>query len=85
MKKLSLILWVTQFGLSILVPPCFFLLLASWLQQKYGIGMWIVAVFGILWVMIAVGTARANWCAMLKEAEDASGSQTPPVGFNNHE
>ena len=29
MKTLSLLLWVTQFGLSILFPPCFFLLLAK--------------------------------------------------------
>lgn len=85
MKNLSLILWVTQFGLSILVPPCFFLLLAVWLQQKYGFGLWIVAVLGILGALISVGTARANWRAMRKEAQNAADSEKPPVSFNDHQ
>ena len=33
MKFLNLLMWVTQFGLSILFPLCFFLLLAVWLQN----------------------------------------------------
>ena len=85
MKTLTMLLWVTQFGLSIMVPPCLLLLAAVWLQQRFGWGMWIVAVMGILGVLISVGTARANWRAMRKEAENAVGSKTPPIGFNNHE
>lgn len=85
MKYLSLILWVTQFGLSILMPPCLFLLLAVWLQNKFGLGLWIVAALGILGVLISIGTARANWRAMRKEAEDASGNKTPPISFNDHQ
>ena len=85
MKILSLILWVTQFGLSILLPPCFFLLLGFWLQQKFGFGLWILAVLGILGALISVGTARANWRAMRKEAEAAAGSGKPPISFNDHQ
>jgi len=84
MKKLSLILWVTQFGLSILLPPCLLLLLAVWLQNKFGLGMWIVAVLGILGALISIGTARANWRAMRKEAEEATDNKRPPIGFNDH-
>ena len=51
MKTLSLILWVTQFGLSILVPPCFLLWVAVALRSRYGLGMWIIAVLGILGLM----------------------------------
>ena len=36
----------------------------------------------ILGILIAVSTARANWRSMRKEAE--SGSQPPPVSFNDH-
>lgn len=82
MKTLSLILWVTQFGLSILFPPCFFLWLATYMQQKHGFGVWTTVVGGILGVLIAVSTANANWRAMRKEAE--AGSQTPPISFNDH-
>lgn len=85
MKKLSLILWVTQFGLSILLPPCLLLLLAVWLQNRFGLGMWILVVLGILGFLIAVSTARANWRAMRKDAEAASDRQPPPVAFNDHQ
>ena len=84
MKYLSLILWVTQFGLSLLVPPCSLLLLAIWLQNKFGLGLWIVAVLGVLGVLIAIGTAKANWRAMRKDAEAASDNPLPPIAFNDH-
>ena len=82
MKTLSLILWVSQFGLSILLPPCFFLWLAVWLQQNRGWGVWTTFAGGALGILISVSTARANWRAMRKEAE--AGSPPPPVSFNDH-
>ena len=84
MKNLSLILWVTQFGLSILMPPCVLLLLAVWLQNRFGLGMWIIVVLGILGLIIAFGTARANLRAMRKDAEDAAGNKNHPIAFNDH-
>ena len=84
MKILSLLLWVTQFGLSILFPPCFFLLLASWLRDNHGWGSWTTIACGILGFLIAISTARANWRAMRREAEEASSQEPPPTAFNDH-
>ena len=50
MKELKLLLWVTQFGLSILVPPCFLLWVAVALRSRYGLGMWIIAVLFAFWI-----------------------------------
>ncbi len=85
MKVLSLIFWVTQFGLSLLVPPCFFLWLASWLQMKYGWGIWTSVVGGVLGLLTAISTARANWRAMRKDAESICDNGPPPISFNDHE
>ena len=82
MKLLELLLWVTQFGLSIFVPPCFLLLLAHWLQGKFGWGLWCPLVFGLLGLLIAFSTARANWKYMRKLSEQDS--KKPPVSFNDH-
>ena len=82
MKLLELILWVTQFGLSVFIPPCFLLLLANWLQNKFGWGLWCTAVFGILGLLISLSTARANWKAMKKAAD--RDRKAPPVSFNDH-
>ena len=84
MKQLNLILWVTQFGVSILFPICFFLLLSVWLQQKFDLGMWIVAVFGILGLLTSFSTARSCLRSLLKAAEEVSDSKEKPISFNDH-
>ena len=84
MKLLNLLLWVTQFGLSILFPLCFFLLLAVWLKQKFALGMWIIVVFGILGLLITISTVRANLKAMVKAADEAASQTPPPMAFNDH-
>ena len=84
MKLLNLLMWVTQFGLSILVPPCFFLLLANWLQNKYGLGPWVMVVLGILGLLTAFSTAKANLKQILKEMKALSDQAEPPMAFNDH-
>lgn len=84
MKLLNLLLWVTQFGFSILFPLCFFLLLASWLQVKFGLGMWIFAVCGIIGILTTISTVRSCLHSLLKAAEEVSPPKEPPIGFNEH-
>ena len=85
MKLLNLLLWVTQFGFSILFPLCFFLWLATWLQNKFGLGLWIVIVFGILGLMTTVSTVKSCLRSLLKAAEEASPREEPPIAFNDHD
>lgn len=82
MKTLSLIFWVTQFGLSVLLPPCFFLWLAAYLQQTHGFGMWTSIVGIILGLLTSFSTAKANWRTMRRDAQ--KDSPPSPVSFNDH-
>ena len=84
MKILNLLMWVGQFGLSIIFPTLFFLLLAVWLKQKYALGMWIVVVLGIIGVLTSISTTKSCLRSMQKAAQEASGDQEPPVSFNDH-
>ncbi len=84
MKFLSLLMWVGQFGLSIIFPTLFFLILAVWLQAKFGLGLWIVVVLGFIGVMTSVQTTRSCLHSLRKAAEEASGRKDPPVSFNDH-
>lgn len=84
MKLLSLLMWVVQFGLSAIFPTVFFLLLASWLQGRFGLGMWIVVVLGVLGVLTSISTARSCLRSMRRAAEDAGSREQPPVSFNDH-
>lgn len=84
MKILNLLMWVGQFGFSIIFPTLFFLLLAVWLRQKFSMGMWIILVFGILGVLTSISTTKSCLRSLRKAAEEASGNSDPPVSFNNH-
>ena len=84
MKTLSLLLWVTQFGLSVLFPLCFFLLSAAWLQQKFNLGIWVIGVAGLLGLLTSISTARSCIRSLRKDAEAAGNQKDPPVSFNEH-
>lgn len=85
MKFLSLLMWVGQFGLSVIFPTLFFLILAIWLQNKFALGMWIIVVLGILGLLTSISTATSCLRSLRKEADAASGKEPPPIAFNNHD
>ena len=84
MKFISLLMWVGQFGFSAIFPTVFFLMIAVWLQSKFGLGMWIVVVLGILGVLTSVSSARTCLRSMRKADEEAAGKKNHPVSFNDH-
>ena len=84
MKFLTLIMWVGQFGFSVLFPTCFFLMVAVWLQQKFSLGIWIVAVLGVIGLLTSFSTAKSCLHSILKEMERGSDKKDPPPAFNDH-
>lgn len=84
MKLLNLLLWVGQFGFSVVFPTLLFLLLAQYLRQRFGFGIWIVFLLGLLGVLTSVTTARSCLHAMQKASQEASGQEKPPTAFNDH-
>lgn len=85
MKILSLLMWVGQFGFSIIFPTVFFLLVGVWLQNKFTLGGWILILFGILGLFTSISTTKACLQSLRKAAEEASGQRKPPIGFNKHQ
>ena len=84
MKFISLLMWVGQFGFSAIFPTVFFLLLAAWLQGKFGLGLWIVVVFGVLGILTSISSARSCLRSLRKAAEEAAGKKQHPISFNDH-
>ena len=37
------LVWLTQFGLSIVIPPVLCIMGAVWLQRQFALGGWVVA------------------------------------------
>ena len=84
MKLLNLLMWVGQFGFSIIFPTLLFLILAVWLQNKFSLGMWIVVVFGVLGVLTSISTTRSCLRSLRKAAKEVTEKKDPPISFNNH-
>lgn len=85
MKFWSLLIWVTQFGLSVIFPVCFFLLIAAWLRNAYGLGNWILILCGVLGVLTTVSTVKSCIRSLRRDAERAADSEKPPLAFNDHD
>lgn len=84
MKSLKNLIWLTQLGLSVAVPPICFILLAVWLRDTHGWGGWVIWAGIILGAYSAVEGFRASMKAMTllnKEKEE----KEPPVSFNEHQ
>lgn len=84
-KTVYLLLWVTQFGFSILFPICFFLLLGTWLTNRFGLGIWVIVVLGVVGLLTSISSARSCIQALRKAAEEAGDQKEPPISFNDHE
>lgn len=84
MKDLSLLVWLTQLGLSVALPPMGCVLLALWLRS-IGWGSW------VFWVCIPLGLILAfdglRYClkALERLTRDKKDEQPPPVSFNEHD
>lgn len=84
MKNLSLLVWLSQLGLSVAVPLAGFILLGGWLHNRFGWGTWVVIVCCLLGFVCAVDGLRVS----LKTLNRLAGKETkdkPPVSFNEHD
>lgn len=84
MKNLSLLVWLTQLGLSVALPLGGFVLLAVWLRQRFDWGVWVVVAGVLLGVICAVEGLIFNLKAISRFTEDHR-QKKPPVSFNDHD
>lgn len=83
MKDLNLLVWLTQLGLSVVLPFVGFPLLALWVKNYFALDSWVT------WIGIALGivTAVDGFRHSLKTLEKLSHNKDendPPVSFNDH-
>ena len=86
MKDITLIVWLTQLGLSVALPPAGFILLAVWLRDRFSMGSWVLWAGILLGVICAVDGLRLSLKTMSRIVKDKPGEQEkPPVSFNDHD
>ena len=84
MKDLSLLIWVTQLGLSTVGPLTVYTLLAVWLHNRFDWGMWVIWVGIGLGMVGAIDGLRTSLKAMDRLTKKKSEDVPPPVSFNDH-
>ena len=85
MKDLSLLVWLTQLGLSVALPFGGFILLALWLQSEWGWGQWVLWVGIVLGIICAIDGFRSSIKAMERLSKGKKDPEPPPVSFNDHD
>lgn len=84
MKKWNLLVWITQLGISVAVPPAALIWLGVWLRERFDLGAWVV----ILAVLVGLVFAAEGLVSSLKAMDQMSRDKNepkPPVSFNNHD
>lgn len=83
MKNLSLLVWLTQLGLSVAVPLAGCVFLGVWLHQRFSWGVWTVWTGVVLGILLAIEGLRSSLKAMDRMSKEKQ--DQPPTGFNEHD
>lgn len=82
LKDVSLLVFLSQLGLGVVLPLAGFILLGVWLRQALSLGVWIVLVFAAIGAFMAVQgfiNTLKTMNRMAKKPEDAT------LNYNEHE
>lgn len=85
MKDLKLIVWLTQFGLSVAAPLICFPLLGLWLKSRFGWGQWVFWVALGLGVYSAFEGLRTSLKTLERLTRGKKKDEPPPVSFSEHD
>lgn len=84
MKDLSMLIWLTQLGLSIAAPMVCYIWLAVWLRNTFGWGNWVILAALVLGLSSAVSGFRISMKAMQRMSQGQKKQDPPPISFNDH-
>ena len=83
MKDLQLLTWLTQLGLNTAVPLVGFVLLAAWLRNRFGLGLWVLLAgigLGLLFAIDGFIRSLKMLSQITKEQK-----KKPPISFGEHD
>ena len=85
MKEWSMLVVVTQLGLSVAAPLAGFTLLSLWLKSRFHLGAWVVLLGVALGLVSAVDGLLRTLKMMEGMDKRKEKGDPPPTSFNNHE
>ena len=79
-----MLVWLTQLGLSVALPPLGFIYLAVRLREKFSWGNWVIWAGIVLGVLCAIDGLRNSLRVMENMSQDKK-EPNGPVSFNDHD
>lgn len=84
MKEWGLLIWIPQFGISVVFPLVMFIMLAVWLRDHWGWGNWVIWA-GILFGLITAAVGFRDTVRAMLELSPKKEKDEQTVSFNNHD
>jgi len=85
MKDIALLVWFMQLGISVAAPLAGFVLIAIWLQNRFGLGRWVVIAAVILGIISAIDGLRTSLKTLEKLSRKDKEEEKTALSFNDHE
>lgn len=85
MRNVSLLVFLTQLGLSVALPLAGFIALAVWLRNAFDWGSWVIWAGIILGLFSAVHGFLSTLKAMQRLSEGKKESKPEEISFNDHD
>jgi len=85
LKDLNLLIWLTQLGLSVAVPPAILIYLAVWLRDDCGWGNWVLWTGIALGILLAIDGLLVSLKTLNRLSKSKKEDTPPPVSFNDHD
>lgn len=84
MKQWGLLIWVPQFGISVVVPLIGFLMLAVWLRDHCGWGGWVIWV-GIFFGLFTAAIGFRDTVKAMTLTDNLRKKDSSNISFNYHD
>ena len=84
-KILRELTWLTQLGISLVIPPLVLVWLCNFLQRRFSIGIWLSVVGLIVGLITAGCTAYQFYLHTKKRLEQSDEGMQRGTSFRNHE
>ena len=74
-----------QLGFTLITPPVVMTLLGWWLNSRFSLGVWVIAVFLLLGLVTAGATARRLWQKYQKSMAGKDEAKDQTVMYFRHD
>lgn len=84
MKEWGMLIWLPQFGISVVFPLIGFIMLAVWLRDHWGWGGWVIWA-GILFGLITAAIGVRDTIHAMQLMDKKKSNKNNIVSFNEHD